>query len=81
MPYILCAAVIAGAFAAVPFWTRGLPLKWAELASIVIFPSVLVFLVVATSRGDVQICCGRGWVRRLNFASAATTYVPVVQAL
>ncbi len=48
--YILGAAVIAGCFAAAPFWVRGLPFKWAELASLAIFPCVLVFLIVAMIR-------------------------------
>jgi hypothetical protein len=48
--YIVYAAAIATGFAAVPFWTRGLPLRWAQWAAIGIFPTVFVFLVVVMIR-------------------------------
>jgi hypothetical protein len=44
--HIFLATVIAGGFAAIPFWTRGLSLELAELAAIVIFPSIIVAYIL-----------------------------------
>jgi hypothetical protein len=49
--HIFMAAFIAGGFAAVPFWTRGLSLEIATVVALVIFPSVVVvYIFVAKSK-------------------------------
>jgi hypothetical protein len=49
--HIFPATVIAGGFAAVPFWTRGLSLEIATVAAGIIFPLMIVaYIYVVTGK-------------------------------
>jgi hypothetical protein len=49
---IIIATVVAGVFAAIPFWTVGLSLQTAGIIAMVIFPVVFGFFFAAF----------RGWI-------------------
>jgi hypothetical protein len=54
-PYIVQAIILAAVCAAIPFWPRRLALEHAELAAMVIFPSVAVAYAVVMRGGPSTI--------------------------
>jgi hypothetical protein len=49
--HFLLATIIAGIFAALPFWTRGLSVEMAKVAAMIIFPLVIAVYIFAVRRG------------------------------
>jgi hypothetical protein len=50
-PHIVGATAVASGFAALPFWTVGLPTWIATIMAVVLFPSVLtLYILVALGR-------------------------------
>jgi hypothetical protein len=45
-PHIVVATAVAGGFAALPFWTVGLPIWIATIMAAVLFPSVLTLYIL-----------------------------------